>query len=445
MNTAHDLTDSRVHYNIKRIALPAAIGFFGHTLYNMTDTFYAGYINTAAQSALTFSFPLYFLLLSCCVGLGQALTARIANAIGKKRYARAAYFLAQGIILSSIICLLIWLFLLPATSSIVTALGGSGDAAAWATEYSRIIYLGSPLFLYAFMFNSALQAAGNATAFKNSVIASVLLNIVLDPILMFGWLGLPAMGVAGVALATLLSQFVGGVYLFTVLNKTIVMHRWRWLFLRPRVEILLKLIKQATAPTGRMIGIGLFFFLVTAFLGRLDNDAVAAYGIAIRIEQLFLLPTIGLEVALLSYAGQNLAAGKPQQTRTAYLLCLRYGIICMIIGAIFLVGVGKYFIQFFNDDEVVVEYGYNYLLVAACVGNLYLFINLGGAVLMGALKTFDIFITSLLRLLILPIIFFWILAIQLELGVIGVWIGILLANIPAALWMHYRCIAVLAK
>lgn len=442
--SGYDLTGSGIRAHIRRMAIPAATGFFCYTLFNMTDTFYAGYIDTAAQSALAFSFPPYFILLSFCVGIGQGVTAQLANALGKRRHARATYLFAQGLLLAAAVACGIWLLLLPLTEQIIALLGGSGRSGTWAVSYSRLIYAGAPLFLLTFLLNSALQAAGNTTAFRNSLLAAALLNIVLDPLLMFGWFGLPPLGVAGVALATLLTQAVSAVYLLLVLRRTVFAQRWRRVFLRPRRRILLTLSQQSAAPTGRMLGIGLFFFLVTAFLGWLDEDAVAAYGIALRIEQLFLLPTIGLEVALLAYAGQNLAAGNRLATRSAYRLCLRYGLLCMGLGAVLMVSLGKWLIALFNAEEAVVQHGYHYLLAASAVGPLYLFVNMGGAVLMGALRTFAIAVASLLRLLLLPLLFFWLLAVHFGWGTLGIWMGIVLANLPAAWWMHRRALCVIA-
>ena len=441
---SYDLTGGNIRANIRGLALPAATGFFFHTLYNMTDTFYAGFISTQAQSALTFSFPLYFILLSLGIGTGQAVTAHVANAIGKKRLARAAYFFSQGLVLAGGICLFIWLVLIPLTDSLVIALGAQGDARGWAGDYSRIIYAGAPLFLLTFILNSALQATGNTTAFRNSVIATALLNIVLDPLFIFGWFGLPTFGVPGIALATLVAQAIGGGYLLLVFARTVLAARWRHLFLYPRRRILLLLLKQAAAPTGRMLAIGLFFLLVTAFLGRLSDEAVAAYGIALRIEQMFLLPTIGLEVALLAYAGQNISIGQRRQTRSVYYLCLRYGLFCAAGGAALFILFGQFLIGLFNDSPTVITYGYYYLVIAAAgCGPLYLLINLGGAVLMGALRTLDIAIVSALRLLVLPLLFFWLLAQQFDLGVYGIWLGIVFANAPAAWWMHRRCLHIL--
>lgn len=444
MSAAYDLTGNDIRGNIRRMALPAAVGLFCHTLYNMTDTFYVGFISTSAQSALAFAFPLYFILLSCCIGIGQGVTALTANALGKKRRARAAYFFAQGAVLSAFACGLIWLLLLPNTAALVTLIGGSGEAKNWAVDYMRLVYAGAPLFLFSFLLNAGLQAVGNTSSYRNSVIAAVLLNVVLDPIFMFGWFGLPALGVKGVAVATLLSQLFACVYLFAVIAGTVIIKRWRLAFMRPRLTLLRRLSTQAAAPTARMLCIGMFFFLITFFLSEIDGAAVAAYGIALRIEQMFLLPTIGLEVALLAYAGQNIGKGEWRQTKSAYFLCLRYGGIWFLIGGGLLLAGGPFFIRLFNQEEEVIRYGYHYLIAATFIGPLYLLSNLGGALLMGALRALDIAVVSVLRLLVLPALFFYLLVMQLSLGFHGILLGIVLSNIGAAWWMHRRGLAVIS-
>ena len=444
-SSQYDLTTGAMHGHIRRLALPAAVGLFCQTLFNMTDTFYAGYISTAAQSALAFSFPMFFVQLSFCIGIGQALTAYCANALGARRRVRATYFIGQAAALAAVICLLIWILLLPTAPDILAALGAKDDTLRWAGQYSRIIYVGAPFFLAMFMFNSALQAAGNTTAFRNATLFSVFLNVLLDPIFMFGWLGFPPLGIAGVGLATVVSVACSALYLLFVLSKTVFFRYWRPVFLLPHRRQILPLVKQALAPTGRMLGIGAGFFIITGFLGQLDSDAIAAYGIALRVEQLFLLPTIGLEIALLAFAGQNLGAGKVGETKSAYYFCLRYGLICMGVSAVVLIGGGRVFIAAFNTDAAVIAHGRGYLLTAACVGPLYVVINSAGAVLMGALRVWDIAAISLLRLIALPLLFFWLLAHILAFGVSGVWLGIFLSNIGAAWWMHRRCLILLGQ
>ena len=434
-----DLTTGDIRLHIRRLAIPAAVGFFCHTLYNMTDTFYAGFIGTGAQSSLAFAFPMFFILLSFCVGIGQTVTAHTANALGADKRHRAAYYVGQGVVLVFVVNVAIWLVLLPMTDSIVGLMGATGAVRQQATQYSLIIFAGAPLFLLSFLINGALQALGNTTAFRNSVIGAVLLNIVLDPILMFGWLGLPALGVAGVAWATVISEGLGLVYLLWVVSRTVIGENFRWVFCSPRFSLLIRLAHNGLAPTARMLGIGLFFFFVTGCLGRLDIDAVAAYGIALRVEQMFILPTIGLEVALLAFAGQNLGAAQAVAARQGYYACIRYGLLVAAVGGVLIFTVGDFLIAPFSGDERVRDYGVVYLRFAAVAGLCYVVVNLAGAVLIAGLKVKAILFVSLARLLVLPAFFFWLFVIVLDGRVNGIWWGILLSNAWAAWWLHRRC------
>ena len=445
MNKYYDLTGSGIRRHIRRLALPAAVGLFCQTLFNMTDTFYAGYISTSAQSALAFSFPLFFILLSCCVGISQALTAQAANAFGVAKYSRATYFVGQTVVLALVISVVIWSVLIPLTADIVSLLGATGEAHADAVHYSVIIYCGAPLFLMAFLLSGVLQAMGNTAAFRNSVILSVILNVFLDPLFMFGWLGVPAMGVAGVALATVVAQFCGVIYLLMVFAATTLGQRWRWVFLRPRWRWFWQLAKQATAMTGRMFCIGLGFFIVTGFWGRLDVVAVAAYGIAVRVEQLFLLPIIGFEVAMLAYAGQNLGAGKVRNVRAAYHLCLRYGFILTAVNGVVMIFGGYFFIAMFNDDPAVISYGWQYLFLAAVVAPFYLLASTTVAVLMAAKRVFMITALSVLRLVILPFLLLSLFVGILGYGANSILVGIFLSTAPVALWMHWLCMRQLGR
>lgn len=435
---AHDLSSGGIAAHIRRLATPAAVGLFCQTLYNITDTFYAGYLGTQAQAALSFSFPLYFILLSCSVGLSQALTARVAKSVGGRRLARGCCFAVQGALLAVFIGAILWLVLLGLSllQPMLNLLGASGDARVMALEYILPIFYAAPVFLLLFVFGGALQAVGDTRAYRNSVIGAALLNIVLDPLLMFGWFGLPALGVAGIGLATVISNALSAAYLLWVLSRTVLAKRWRWFFLRPRIAKVSALLADAITPTARMFAIGAGFFITTGFLGVLDSAAVAAYGIALRVEQLFLLPLIGMEMAMLAFAGQNFGAQKPERIWQAARMMARAGFIFTFFGALILIFGGMLLMAAFNDDAEVINYGRYYLFVAAAAGPLYFVMNISGAVLLAGRRPRPIFIVSIIRLLILPPLLYWFFAMYLQMGVNGVWLGVWLAQIIPALWLR---------
>ena len=439
------LTQGAARRHIRRLAAPAAVGLFCNTLYNITDAYYAGWIHTDAQAALAFSFPLYFIMLSCCVGLLQAITARTARALGAKRLSRACYVAGQSMILGVLVCVFIWLVLLPATGFLLRLLGAAGQTAIWANDYSSVIYIGSFAFVGAFVLNGILHATGDTRSFRNSIMAATALNVILDPALMFGWFGLPALGVSGIAWATVISQSGCALYLLWRLSRTTLARRWRWVFLRPRGHLLTALAGHAATPTGRMLCINAGFFIITGILGHLDDKAVAAYGIALRLEQLFLLPTIGMEAAMLAYAGQNFGGMQPARVQMAYFYCLKQGWLLSAVGAGVLIILGGWMMSIFNNDAAVVQHGRHYLWMAAVAGPCYVLLNIAGSVFLAAARYGLLLTVNALRLIVVPLIFCWLLAIVLDWGAPGVWLGLLAGNFAAAIFMHLRCLPLLRE
>ena len=433
------LTRGQAPAHITRIAAPAAIGLFCNTLFNITDTFYAGWIATEAQAALAFAFPLYFIQLSLCVGISQAITACIGKAVGGKQLHRAHCLMGQGIALTGIASLLLWLFALPFTHQILSYLGAENITRDYAKQYIDIIFIGAPLFIGNFALNGMLQSVGNTRAFRNSIATATVINVFLNPMLMFGWFGLPALGISGIAYATVIVQGGTVLYLLYVLTHESLARGFRPQQLIPNYTYLLTLMANAFSPTSRMLSINVGFFTITALLGYFSNDAVAGYGIALRIEQLFLLPTIGIELAMLAYASQNFGAEQFARISVAYFWCIKKGVLITAIGAAVMTLGGFYIIAFFNSDELVVRQGYYYLFLAAASGPLYVIINASAAVFLAAGRHWTLFWINILRLAIAPIILCYFFAVILELATIGIWIGLLICNVIASAFSYWYC------
>ena len=439
------LTRGRAFRHIRNIALPAAVGLFCNTLFNITDTFYAGLLSTEAQAALAFAFPLYFIQLSCCVGLLQAIAAKVADAIGGRSMTRARRLMGQGMLLAGSVCIGIWLLLLPFSGTLLELLGARGQVRDWAEDYTNAIFIGAPAFVFAFSLNGGLHAVGNTTAFRNGTIAATLGNVILDPMLMFGWFGLPKLGMAGIGLATVIAQLGMALYMLSVFAKTPVARKWRWELLKPSRRVFTSLARSSAAPTGRMLCINTGFFIITGFLGYFSASAVAGYGIALRLEQLFLLPTIGMEAAMIAYCGQNFGAKQPARALAAYRICFRNGMWIMGAGALVIMFFGELTVGLFNSDEEVIQEGRRYLWLAAVSGPLYVIFNIAGATFLAAGRHKIILLVNIARMTLAPAALSFILAIWLEKGVTGVWISVFICNAFAAIFMHQRCMQLLRE
>lgn len=426
--------------HIRQLAMPAAVGLFCNTLFNITDTFYAGWLATEAQSALAFSFPLYFVQLSCCVGIMQATTARTAWAVGSGRLLRARRLAGQGLVLAGLVCVLLWLTFLPFIGELLTLLGAEGRVHEWAEDYSRIIFIGVPVFIGAFALNGILNALGNTKAFRNSIAVATVANVVLDPALMFGWWGLPQLGVKGIALATIIVQGGCALYLLWAVSHSVIARRWRWRFLLPSRQLLPGLAAHMLTPTGRMLCISAGFFIIIGFLGYFSAAAVTGYSIALRLEQLFLLPTIALESSLLAYASQSFGAGKPARVKAAYMFCLKKGWLITVTNGIIMLLACRWLVGLFNTEAMVLDYGQHYLWLAAVSGSLYVTVNVSSAVFLAGARHRVVLAVNLLRLIIVPAILFYAVAVAAGAGVTGIWVSLLFCNIGGAIFLHRSCL-----
>lgn len=421
------------------MAAPAATGLFCNTLFNITDTFYAGWLATEAQAALAFAFPLYFILLSLSVAVLQAITAKVASATGAKNMSRARRLAGQGVLLGLTATVCIWL-MVPFAESMLSLLGAKDKAQAWALEYISIIFFAAPVFIGAFGINGALHSLGNTSAFRDSIAAATVANILLDPALMFGWFGLPALGMKGIAWATVISQGGCAAYMLLSLSGTSLARGFKLRHFRPDRVLFPQMLMHGISPAGRMLCINAGFFIITGFLGYFSAAAVAGYGIALRLEQLFLLPTLGMEAAMLAYAGQNFGGRRPARVLAAYFLCLKKGFIVVAAGAAVMLLGGQFLTATFNSDAEVVHNGAQYLILAAASGPMYVIINVAGSVFLALGRHKIVLYTNILRLAIAPALFATILAIHLQMGIPGIWVGMLICNIVAAAYAHFRCL-----
>ncbi len=214
-NQAHaNLTTGSISSHLKKIAVPASIGFLFNTLFNVVDTVYAGRLSTEALAGLTVAFPIFFIIIAVNAGLGNATSALASIAIGQNdtnlfhRLAKNASFI--GIILA-IFMTIISPFL---TDPLVSLLGPTGDTKAYAVSYTNVIFFGSIFFIFNAILSGLLSAQGETRPYRNFLVIGFFMNLILDPLFIFGWFGLPKLGVAGVALATVIVQFFGTIYLY---------------------------------------------------------------------------------------------------------------------------------------------------------------------------------------------------------------------------------------
>ncbi|MFA5962051.1 MAG: MATE family efflux transporter [Parcubacteria group bacterium] len=423
-----DLTSGDIGKQIRLIAIPASVGFFFNTMYNAVDTYFGGLVSTDALAALSLSFPVFFVIIALGVGISTGASALIANAIGAKDEEEARVYASQALSFSVIVSLFLTAIGFWVAPYLFMLLGAQGKYLQIATTYINIILLGSVFFSLTFVMSGILSARGDTATFRNFLIVGFFLNCFLDPVFMFGWLGLPAMGLAGVAWATIVIQIIGVVYMGWVLTQRGILCKECLPLLVPKLKYFKNLFAQGFPASLNMLTIAVGIFIITYFVAPFGKAAVAAYGIMTRMDQIAMLPSIGLTTAALTLIAQSNGAGNFERCRQIYRTVMRYGFFVVIVGMLVAYLFATPFIALFTHDAEVVKIGVHYLHISIWIYWAYMILYLVVSTLQGLKKpNFAIWI-GIYRQAFAPIIFFYLFTRVLNWHLDGVWWGIFAIN-----------------
>jgi len=423
-----DLTKDKIFNLFQKIAIPASIGTLFQTMYNIVDTYFAGKISPEALSALAKSFPIFFIIIATGIGLGAASTVLMANNIGEGNKNQASFYLAQAITFSIFIALIVTITGLIVSVPLLELMGSSKENIILTLEYLNVIFIGSIIIFIQFAINSSLTAQGDTKSYRNVLIISFFLNIILNPIFIFGYGIIPAMGISGIALSTILSQLLGTIYLFYKVYKTELKEYLYFKYFVPQSKLIFNLFKQGFPITVGMMTISIGVFIILYFVGTFGEYAVAGYGTAIRFEQIFLLPVLGLNTAVLSIAGQNFGAKKYGRVKETYYKAVLFGSGFMILGGIIILLSSDFIVGFFTNNIEVIEFGSTYLKVAALMGPAYPIFFITSALVQALKKAIYTMYINLLRMIILPFVTLWFVINVLDGGFQSVFWGLFVIN-----------------
>lgn len=432
-----DFTTTPLPKLIRSIALPSSIGLIFNTLFNVVDTYYGGLVSTTALAALSLSFPVFFIILSVGIGMGTGTTALISSSLGGGDHRKAGMYAAQSITISIINAFLLTILGVIMAPHLLELLGAKDEYLGIAVAYMNIILSGTLFFLLNSALNATLTSRGDTKTYRNFLVAGFFLNVLMDPWFMYGGLGVPAMGVGGIGFSTVIIQFLGTIYLVFKIRKRKIMEGIGWQEYIPQKKYFIDLFRQGFPASLNMLTVAIGIFVITYFAGKFGKEAVAAYGIATRIEQLALLPTIGLNISALTIAAQNLGAGLPNRIFDSWKLNITYGLLIIMVGIVSVVLFTEPLIKIFTSDPTVVMIGKEYLHVAILFFFAYIFLNISVSTLQGIKKPMYAIFVGTYRQFLVPLPLFLLLAIYLDWGTKGIWWGIFFANWSAAVFTFF--------
>jgi len=419
-----DLRHAPVPGLIRQLAVPASIGMIFSTLLNVTDTWYAGLLSPTALAALSLAGPVFFLVMTLGIGVGQATNALVGNRLGADRPDEARLMAFQSIGFAVVVSLLAALMAFFATPSLFASMGGEAPYLEPATSYINIVLLGSAFFALSIVMNAILNTRGDTTSYRNAQIVAFVANIGLDPLFMF----VLDMGVAGVAVATFCVQ--GGVlaWLAWKVSKLDFLAGATAAEFVPVPVRWLEIARQSLPTSASMMLVAIGSLIIVAFVAPFGESALAAYGVALRIEQLLLLPTIGINIAALSLAGVAYGAGNLARVREIYAVGLRYAVVLMLAGAAILAVFAPRLMALFSPDPAVQGIGVTYLYFEAVILPAYALTFLSAAILQALKRPAVALYFNIVRQLAGQLLLFWIAVELLDSGITGIWWSVLIVN-----------------
>jgi putative MATE family efflux protein len=377
-----DYTAGSLNHAILLLAVPMVLEMVLESLFAVVDILWVGRLGANATATVGLTESLLSIVFSVGMGLGLSTTAMVARRIGEKDHEGAAVAAVQAIFLGFTVSVAVGLPCLLFAPHLLRLMGATPEIVAVGSGYARICLGGSCAVLLLFLNNAIFRGAGDAAIAMRLLWVSNIINLILDPCLIFGLGPFPRLGVTGAALATFIGRSIGVIYQFYRLLKGTERIRIFARQIRVVWDVLWRLVRVS------LTGIMQFAIAHTSWIGLVrivstfGAAAVAGYTIAIRIVIFVILPSWGLSNAAATLVGQNLGAGKPDRAETAVWRTGLYNVI-------FLGAVGVFFILFaepvvrgFTNDPVVVGLG------SACL-RIISYGNLGYAYFMVMMQAFN--------------------------------------------------------
>jgi len=367
-----DLTKGNLSQHFQRLAIPAAIGMVFNTLYNMADMYFAGRLATTSQAGISIGFSLFFIYIAFGFGLSSAISALVGGALGAKNQRAARRVIGQALlfgILLSLMLMGVGLLLNPILVEVVSEPGPYREA---ANRYTFVLLLAIPGFIVAYACNGALQAQGDSISLTRALIVAFFANIALNPLLIYGIPGVwSGVGFDGLAVSTIFSQ--SGVMIFMVsrLLKSDAANGIRRAHFVARFSTLWTLAVQML-PSSFSLQVMIFAGIVVQYaLKSFGEHAIAAYGVGMRIEQLVLLPILGVASSLLPIVAQNFGAHDFDRVRAAVVFSIKIALTFMAVACPILWLGAELAFSFFSQDPNVIHVGVSYLHFDAVLLPIY--------------------------------------------------------------------------
>ncbi|WMO14583.1 MATE family efflux transporter [Pseudoalteromonas piscicida] len=353
-SNGNDILFGDIGATLKRMTIPMIFGMITLMMFNLVDTFFISMLGTEPLAAISFTFPVTFTVISLAIGLGIGTSAVIAKALGSNLLDEAKFDAAVAIIISAIFVSLLSILGFIFVDEIFILLGAGEAVMPFIHDYMSVWFIGSILLITPMIGNSVLRASGDTKTPSLVMGLGGLVNAVLDPILIFGFGPIDAMGVKGAAVASVLSWSLGVtiiLYLLIVKKRLISLSAKYTSFTNAAKKILTIGLPAAGANMLTPLAMA----VMTALIASYGPEAVAAFGVGSRIESIASLVVLALSMTLPPFISQNFGAKHYQRVSDAYTQTLKFVLGFQFAVYLLLVLSAYYISHTFGNEPAVVE------------------------------------------------------------------------------------------
>ncbi len=351
----HSLVDDPIPATLKRMTGPMIIGMLMMFSFNLIDTLFISMLGTEPLSAISFTFPVTFMILSLAIGLGIGTSAVVAKYLGCCEHEKAKQASTvtnyTSILLALILSLIGYIFM----DEIFLMMGAREALLPQIRDYMEVWLPASALLVGMTTANSVLRACGDTKTPSIVMAASGVVNAILDPILIFGFGPIPALGIQGAAIATLISWIVAFFYLFYYLTKKLQLVYTGIPSLSIFISSSREMLRIGIPASGANMMTPLAAGIMTAIAASYGESTVAAFGVGSRIESIACLLVLALSSTLPPFISQNLGAGRMDRIMESYRLTMKFILVWQMIVYVVMGVLAWVIAAVFTEDEAVAE------------------------------------------------------------------------------------------
>lgn len=415
---------------IIKLSIPMMLAMLVQTIYNLADGIWVAGLGPQALAAIGLVFPLFMVIIALAAGVGVGASSVVAQKIGEKNKAGADTAASLSMVLSVIIGVIATFLLLPSIGSILKFAGASGETLDFAMDYATVLVYAITLLMFNNVANGVLRGEGDAKRAMFAIAAGSLLNIALDPVFIYV-LGL---GVKGAAYATVLSIAISTLliaYWLYFKKDTYVTFHCRW-----DSNILRQILRIGIPASLAQISMSVAIYVLNVFAVKAGGDyGVAVFTSAWRVVNFGTVPLIGMAMAVTSVTGAAFGERNGGKLETAYLYAVKLGLLIGVVVTLVILVLAPFIARIFTYSEAGANI-YDDLVKALRLLSLFLagvpFGMFTSSMFQGIGQGEKSLVVTVMRTIIMQILFSWLFVFTMEMELVGVWAGIVIGNATSA-------------